>query len=82
MFCKPRQVPLAMLQDLEEELEVGIKNGIWKVVRFNDCGSPIVPLRKALRPGKKKQSIRVCGDYSVFINKQLEPPLKIVLPEF
>ena len=82
MFCKPRQVPLAMMQDVEEAIEVGIKDGIWDPVKLNDCGTPIVPLRKALRPGQEKPSIRICGDYSVFINKQLEPHrLSLPLPE-
>ena len=32
----------------------------------------MVPVKKALLPGQKKPKIRVCGDYSVTVNPQLE----------
>ena len=72
-FCKARPVPIALLQDLEVAYDEGVKKGIWERVPFNDCGSPVVPLRKRMKPGQSKASLRVCGDYSVFINSQLEP---------
>ena len=32
----------------------------------------MVPVRKALLPGQQKHELRVCGDYSVTVNHQLE----------
>ncbi|KAL5500180.1 hypothetical protein EMCRGX_G011694 [Ephydatia muelleri] len=39
---------------------------------FNDYGTPEVPIRKATLPGQTKSTLRVCGDYSVTVNPQLE----------
>ena len=76
VFTQPRPVPFALNDDLNQALDVGIAKGIWKPVRFNDYGTPIVPVRK---PGGK---IRVCGDYSKTVNTQLETHRQpIPLPE-
>ena len=71
-YCKPRTVPLALLDDLNQAYEAGIKKGIWIPTQFNEYGTPVVPIRKSLVPGQKKASLRVCGDYSVTVNHQLE----------
>lgn len=71
-FCKPRTVPLALMDDLNQAYEAGIKRGIWIPTQFNEYGTPVVPIRKALLPGQKKAKLRVCGDYSVTVNPQLE----------
>jgi transposase InsO family protein len=71
-FCKPRTVPFALLDDLNAAYDAGIKRGIWEPVQFCDSGTPVVPVRKALLPGQKKAKLRVCGDYSVAVNSQLE----------
>ena len=39
---------------------------------FNDYGTPIVPICKALLPSQKKAKLQVCGDYSVTVNPKLE----------
>jgi len=39
---------------------------------FNAYGTPVVSIRKALLPRQQKAKIRVCGDYSVTVNAQLE----------
>ena len=72
VYCKPRTVPLALLDDLNQAYEAGIKKGIWIPTQFNEYGTPVVPVRKALVPGQKRANLRVCGDYSVTVNHQLE----------
>lgn len=72
IFCKARPVPYAIQDDLEKVYKEGIANGTWEPVQFNDYGTPVVPIKKALLPGQKKANIRVCGDYSVTINRQLK----------
>jgi len=72
IYCKPRTVPLALLDDLNQAYEAGIKRGIWIPTQFKEYGTPVVPIRKALVPGQERASLRVCGDYSVTVNHQLE----------
>ena len=72
VFCKPRPVPFAIQEDLAQVYDAGIKKGIWKPTQFNEYGTPVVPIRKTLLPGQCKRSLRVCGDYSVTVNPQLE----------
>ena len=71
VFHKPRPVPIAVQDDLEEALQSGIRKGIWEPVTFNTYGTPVVPIRKKPSSGNSS-SIRVCGDYSVTVNPQLE----------
>ena len=42
-------------------------------VQFNNYGTPVVPIRKVTLPGQTTAKLRVCGDYSVTVNPQLEP---------
>ena len=72
VFCKPRPVPFAVRDDLAKGYEQGIANGVWKPVQFNDYGTPVVPHRKPATVGRPKPKLRICGDYSVGINDQLE----------
>ena len=82
IFKKPRPVPFSILQDLNEAYEAGIKRGVWELTNFNSYGTPVVPIRKSSLPGQAKASIRVCGDYSVTVNSQLEDHRQpIPLPE-
>ena len=71
-FCKPRTVPFAVQEDLNQAYDVGIAKGIWEPTIFNEYGTPVVPVRKQSLPSQPTASVRVCGDYSVFINAQLE----------
>ena len=73
VFCKSRTVPLAVLEELNHTYEAGIKQGLWIPIQFNSWGTPAVPIRKQLQPGQHKAKLRVCGDYSVTVNPQLEP---------
>lgn len=72
IFCKPRTVPLALLDDLNQAYDAGMKRGVWQPTQFNPYGTPVVPIRKPLLPGQTKRKLRVCGDYSVTVNPQLE----------
>ena len=71
-FCKPRTVPFAVQEDLNQAYDGGIAKEIWKPVTFNEYGTPVVPVRKQSQPNQPSGAVRVCGDYSVFINGQLE----------
>ena len=72
VFRKPRPVPCAIEEGLGKAIDEGIARGIWEVTQFNDYGTPVVPVKKALLPGQTTPKIRVCGDYSVTVNPQLE----------
>ncbi|KAK7091479.1 hypothetical protein V1264_009152 [Littorina saxatilis] len=72
VFHKARPVPFALRDDLAKGYEEGIAKGVWKPVQFNEYGTPVVPIRKAQTSGTLKPKLRICGDYSVGINDQLE----------
>ena len=72
VFHKPRMVPYALLDDLNAAYEAGIQRGVWIPTSFNEYGTPVVPIRKPLLPGQERAKLRVCGDYSVTVNSQLE----------
>ena len=72
VFHKPQTVPYALLDDLNAACEAGIQRGVWIPTSFNEYGTPVVPIRKPLLLGQEKAKIRVCGDYSVTVNSQLE----------
>ena len=68
IFCKPRPVPLAILENLNDAYEDENWKEVWKPTGFNAYGTLVVPVRKAIRPGQKKANIRTCRDYSEIIN--------------
>ncbi len=72
IFCKPRTVPYVILEELNVAYDEGLKKGVWIPTQFKDYGTPVVPVRKALLPGQRKCRLRICGDYSVTVNVQLE----------
>ena len=73
VFCKPCVVPFAIQDDLVQAYEAGIAKGVWKSTQFNSYGTPVVPIRKKPSGEGSKPQIRICGDYSVTVNPQLEP---------
>ena len=82
VFCKPRVVPFAIQDDLVQAFEAGITKGVWKSTQFNSYGTPVVPIRKKPSGERSKPQIRVCGDFSVTVNPQLEPHRYLMpLPE-
>ena len=72
VFHKARPVPFALRDDLAKGYEEGITKGVWKPVQFNEYGTPVVPIRKTHSTGTSKPKLRICGDYSMGINDQLE----------
>jgi len=72
IFCKPRPVPFALQEELSHAYDAGVARGVWEPIQFSSYGTPVVPIRKSALPGEKKRKLRVCGDYSVTINPQLE----------
>ena len=54
IFCKPRTVPYAILEELNSAYDEGIRKGIWIPTQFNDYGTPVVPVQKELLPGQRK----------------------------
>lgn len=73
IFCKPRAVPFAVQADLTQAHDAGVAKGVWKQTQFNSYGTPVVPIRKKAAAEGSNPLIRVCGDYSVTVNPQLEP---------
>ena len=65
IFCKARSVPFRFRTLIKEKLEKLVKNGTLTKVNDASWASPIVPVLKA------SGDIRVCGDFSVTINKHL-----------
>jgi hypothetical protein len=63
MFFKPRSVPFRYRVLVKEELERLEKAGIITRVVSSDIASPIVAVLKS------NGSVRICGDFSVTINK-------------
>lgn len=67
VFLKARPVPYALLDAVNNEIDKLVASGIWEKADFSDWGSPLV-IREKPRGG-----VRICADYKVAVNKQLEP---------
>lgn len=65
IFFKPRQLPLAWKEKIEQKLRNLIDLGVLEHVDSSDWGTPLVPI---LKPDG---DIRICGDYKVTLNKCL-----------
>jgi len=65
-FCLPRNVPLAIKPIVETEIEKMVEVGFWEKVSESDWATPLVPVMKA------DGGVRLCGDYKVTVNPQLE----------
>lgn len=65
-FCKARPVPYSLKDAVERELNRLEKEGIISKAERSKWASPIVVVPKA------DKSIRICGDYKVTINSELE----------
>ena len=66
IFMKPRSVPFAIKEAIEEELKRLEAAGIIEKVPHSKWAAPILPVPKG--DGK----IRLCGDYKVTVNQSLE----------
>ena len=67
-FFKPRPVPFALKEKIAEELKRLERLGVLEKVEFYDWASPIVPVFKP------DGTVRICGDYKVTINPELDEP--------
>lgn len=65
IFIKPRPIPFAIREKVEEELKRLEKDGIIERVVHSDWGSPVVPIFK------DANNIRLCADFKTTINKYL-----------
>ena len=61
-FMKPRLVPYALRNRIEEELDRLVEEGIYVPVKYSQWAAPIVPVEKP------DGSLRLCGDYKLTIN--------------
>ena len=65
-FCKARPIPFALKAAIEKELDRLESEGILEKISYSEWAAPVVPIPKA------EGTIRLCGDYKVTINSQLE----------
>ena len=61
-FYKPRPVPYALKDKVEQELERLQRDGVIEPVRFAEWAAPVVSVVKTDR------SLRLCGDYKLTVN--------------
>lgn len=64
-FLPPRQVPFAIKTQVEQEIMRLEQEGNWKKVKYSNWATPLVPV------AKPDGSVRLCGDYKVTVNPQL-----------
>lgn len=62
-FHKPRPIPFALKERVDQELERLEKEGIIESVKFAEWAAPIVPVVKS------DGSVRICGDYRLTVNR-------------
>ncbi|KFD49043.1 hypothetical protein M513_10091 [Trichuris suis] len=63
---KPRPLPFALMDAVKAEIQRLSDQGIWKPVPTSQWAAPIVVVKKA------SGGIRICGDFKVTVNPQLE----------
>ena len=65
-FFKPRPVPFAIKPAIDRELDLFESSGVISKVTHSDWAASIVPVPKS------NGRFRICGDYKVTINQELE----------
>ena len=61
-FYKPRPVPYALRDKVEQELERLQRDGVIEPVSFSEWAAPVVPVAKT------DGSLQLCGDYKLTVN--------------
>ena len=75
VYRKARPVPFALQAAVDKELDRWVEEGVAEKVEagtFSGWGTPLVPI-------PKQDGVRLCADYRITVNPQLEPvkhPLK------
>ncbi|XP_029171893.1 uncharacterized protein K02A2.6-like [Nylanderia fulva] len=75
IFLKARKVPFKIIPLVDREIDRLVKEGVLQETSAAEWATPVVPVLK------KDNSVRLCGDFSVTVNKQLlvnEYPLPTV----
>lgn len=65
-FVKPRPIPFAYRQQVDDELEKLEKTGMIERVESASWGTPLVPVLKS------NGQIRICANYKITVNPHLE----------
>lgn len=65
-YHKNRTVPYALREKVDQELQRQVDSGVIVPVKNSDWASPIVIVPKS------NGSVRICADYKVSVNKQIE----------
>ena len=66
VFRRPHTVPFAIREKVGKELDKLEEQGVLRRVDYSEWAAPVVPVPK------KDGSLRLCGDYKVTINPQLQ----------
>ena len=64
VFCKPRPVPYALRERVDNEINRLLQLGVFRPITHSAWAAPLVPIMKS-----DKQTVRLCGDYKVTLNK-------------
>ncbi|XP_060810604.1 uncharacterized protein K02A2.6-like [Amyelois transitella] len=64
-YFKPRSVPFALREKVEQEIDRLVKLGILVPVNHSDYATPIVPVLKS------DGQVKIAGDFSITLNKDL-----------
>ena len=62
IFSRPRPVPFALRNKVENELSRLQQSGVFEPVEHSDWAAPIVPVTKP------DGTARICGDYRMTVN--------------
>ncbi|XP_053698840.1 uncharacterized protein K02A2.6-like [Sabethes cyaneus] len=66
VYVKARQVPFSLRDAVEKELDLLVENGVLEKVNHSAWATPVVAIMKS------NNRVRLCGDYKVTVNPNLE----------
>ena len=62
-FCHARQVPYALKEKVDTEIERLVNAGVLEPIQFSEWATPVVPVLK------HDGTVRLCGDYKLTVNQ-------------